>query len=327
MVTCKDVAEQANVSTATVSRALTQGGANVSPETYQRVLRIAEELHYTPNHAARSLRTRSTRTIGLIIPNIENPFYIRLASYLEQTLRASDCRLSINFHSRDTENDERTILKTMIDNQVSGIVFSPHSNTNRDLVSLCMQNNIKMMQILTMAYENVDAIVMDDNYGMFIGTQYLFQNGHHRILFAGNRERMDGVNRAYDEAGIPRSDALIYAYGQRDTMEYTVSRLETLLSEEKPTAVFAVTDFIGIAMYRAMKHMQIHFPEDVSFLMYDDQTWSAMMDVSVITHPMEMIANIASYRLIQNLDQNVPTSPMLSTIKPFLLERNSVKSL
>lgn len=327
MVTCKDVALKANVSTATVSRALRQGGVNVAPETYQRVLHIAQEMHYTPNQAARSLRTKSTRTIGLIIPNIENPFYIRLASVLENTLRDNDCRLSISFLSKDGDKDEQTIIKMMIDHQVSGIIFSPRSNASKSLIEVCAQNSIKIMQILTMAYEDLDAIVMDDNYGMFIGTQYLFHKGHRKILFAGNRERMEGVNRAYDEAGIPRSNALIYTYGQRDTMEYTIDRLETLLAQEKPTAVFAVTDFIGIAIHRAMKRMQMHFPDDISFLMYDDQTWSAMLDVSVITHPMEMIADIASHRLIQNLDQKAPISPILSTIKPFLLERSSVQQI
>lgn len=326
MATCKDVALRAKVSTATVSRVFNQRG-NIRPETVQRVLRIAEELNYTPNPTARSLKTKSTRTIGLIIPNIENPFYIRLANALEHALRNNGCRLLISFQNHEVENDEALILKMMLENQVSGVIFSPRNTLNKELVDACRASKIKLLQLLTMAYEELDAIVMDDKYGMYLGTQNLLANGHRRILFAGNRERMEGVYRAYDEAGIPRSEAILYVYGPKDTMEITVPRLEALLREQKPTAVFVVTDFIGVAMLKAMKQLKLHFPEDISFLMYDDQTWSALMDVSVITHPLDMIADMACYRLVQAMDQSVVTSPMLSTVKPFLLERSSVVNL
>ena len=325
MATCMDVAKCANVSTATVSRALRKRGQNSLSETYQRVIQIADELNYFPNPSASSLRTNSTRTVGLLIPNINNPFYIRLASLLEQALRAKGCRLSISFCSNGYEKDERSILQMMLDYRFSGIIFSPRNRKNSDIVNLCKQNNITMMQLLTKSYDDSDAIVMDDTYGMYIGTKHLLKKGHVKILFAGNHERMEGVNRAYDESGIPRDNATIYEYGLHDTIENTSANLEKILIDHRPSAAFAVTDFVGVAMYRAMKKLHLQFPEDISFLLYDDQTWSAMMDVSVITHPLDMIADMASHRLIKAIESKMAASPAITMIRPYLLERNSIQ--
>lgn len=327
MATFRDIAKLANVSVATVSRAFSRKNY-VSEETRQIVYDAAKKLNYNPNPSSRTQKRGFLRVVGLIIPRISNPFYIQLAQYLEKAFRANGYQLIIRFLSENTSHeDENAALKMMLDMRACGVIFSPHNSDHQEIVQKLLDHDICVLQLLTKAYENTDAIVMDDNYGMYIGTRHLFNIGHKKILFAGNRERMDGVYRAYGESQIKCPEELIYTYGRRESLTDATNKIRNMIQSYHPTAVFAVTDFIGVAVFNALKALSIRFPEDVSFLMYDDQTWTSMLDISVITHPMETIADLAVHRIINSITSNAPSPPVTSSVQPYLLLRSSTQPL
>ncbi len=326
MATCKDVAIKANVSIATVSRAFNNSPA-INEETKRHVLEVAAELDYKPNTIARTLKLRKSSTIGFIVPDIENPFYVRLAKCMQSILQSSGYNLILGFvNNGEPALNEAALLQMMADMQVSGIICSPRSTKNAKLISKLASSGIHIMQLLTMAYEAHDAILIDDNYGMYIGTKHLLELGHERILYAGNRERLGGMYRAFREAGLKFPDELIYIYGRNDTVDSIAPEMVAMIQAQKPTAIFAVTDFVGVAVYNALKLLNLTFPNDVSFLMYDDTTWTAMLDVSVITHPLDLMASTACFRMINAMAADINT-PILSTIKPYLLQRGSTRQL
>ena len=229
------------------------------------------------------MKTKNNKTIGLVIPSIENPFYIRCAKQLEIDLRRRGYGLFITFMNGETyEESEAESLTNLSHMRVAGIVFSHRSKANEALVNNLTENGITLLQWPNYAYDNLNAVVMDDNYGMYIGTKHLMEHGHTSILYAGNKERLDGLYRAYREAGRDAGLATIYTYSRNETNATTIANISDLIRERKPTAIFAATDFMGAAAY-TLKNLHLRIPEDVSFMLYDDQTWASMMDISVIT--------------------------------------------
>jgi LacI family transcriptional regulator len=206
MTTIYDVAKRAGVSPATVSRALS-GARGVSEATRQRVLAVAQELQYSPNYIARSLKKRQTNTIALIISDITNPFFTTLARGVED--RASAYGFNTIFCNTDEDPEtERAYVELVLRRQVDGLLISSCSD-GRSL-SFLSKRSVPVVLVDRKVKDSFwDCVVGDSEYGAYALTKHLIEvHGKRKIaiisgplVLSTSRERVEGYTRALKEAG------------------------------------------------------------------------------------------------------------------------------
>ena len=227
----KDVAKACGVSVSTVSRAFDES-SRISQPVRQKILSRAAELGYTPNLLARSLKSNRSMTIALIIPSIENRFYIDVLQHLELVLHQYGYRLLVTF-VHEGVTTERECLEMAASAQVDGIIVLPQDSTNKQYLN-SLAEQMRVIQLFNAPYSHMDSVIMDDEKGAEIGTNYLLQHGHRRILYVGGEDRIAGFWRAIDNAGIPHSEVMTL------TGPVSVDLICDAIKTFHPTAIFAI---------------------------------------------------------------------------------------
>lgn len=314
MATSKDVAKLAGVSHTTVSRAF-RGDVKLRPETYDRVMQAAAQLHYTPNFLASSLKKRQSGVIGLVICDAGNPFFLGIAQRLEAMLDRRGYRLMVAFDGYNPEKQHR-MLQMMAASQAQAIIYMPLAES----LPLQFDSSIHFIQLFGKQDSRLSYLDFDDYYGAYTGMKYLLEMGHRRILVLGGENRRQGFLDACAEAGAEPPQ---FYSSPGLTEEQVASDLNAYLNQGELTALFAVGDWHGRHIYRAMKNNCIHFPEDLSFLMFDDLQWTQMLDITVIAHPVDELVDALCGEVLRLVeDEGEPSSRMF---KPYLIERSSVR--
>lgn len=317
IVTLKDVAKTCGVSAATVSRAF-DPSSRISQPVRQKVLQCASELGYTPNLIARSLKNSRTMTVALIVPSIENRFYIDVLQRLELTLHRYGYRLLVTF-VHEGVSTERDCLEMAAAAQVDGIIVLPQSDANRRYIDFLAQNR-RIIQLFNNPFSHIDSVVMDDEKGAELGTKYLLSHGHRRILCVGGEDRIAGFWRAVDRAQVPR-DSVLTLPGTT-----TVEDLCTAIHSFGPTALFSIA-FANEITWAAVQRLDLSIPSDISMLVYDDTQWVSMVGLTVIAHDLEEITSALVAQLIHRLNGNTDSPVKQLVLDPFLIERKSVRTL
>lgn len=269
-----EIARRAGVSTATVSRALNNNGP-VREETRQKILQIARELNYKPNPIARSLSRKQTDTIGVILPELVDEFFMEIIRGIDETAyRANRYVMLSSFHSQ--RNIVETLLEFMSSGRVDGVILmAPQMQT--DLVSLLAKSK-KPVVLLNVNNTVPDAVCFNiDNYhGAFSITKHLIDHGYQRIGMIlgpeGNcdaEERFRGFSDALSKHNLPLENSLIV---QGDFAAksgyYGFGRL--LNQEQKPDAIFAANDMMAVGCFEAAKNSNTKIPNDVAVVGFDD---------------------------------------------------------
>jgi len=289
-VTIADVAQRAGVSKTTVSHVIS-GNRPVSGQTRSRVESAIAELRYRPDGIARSLRTRRTHVVALIIPDITNPFYPVLSRGLEHALDGRGYRTFICSSDGDTER-ELDFLAEVCDRRVDGIVLDSFHLTVHDVESIT-RGDIPVVWLggTPRAHPGVDSVRPDDEHGAFEATKHLIARGHRAIAMVDGPEgsgtsRREGYLRALSQAGIPpvpdpvRSDW---------TRAGGATILPTLLaSSPRPSAVFCSNDLSAIGVIDAARERGLDVPADLAVVGFDDIEEAAMT-----TPPLTTVRNPA----------------------------------
>lgn len=317
IITLKDIAKACNVSISTASRAFDKS-SRISLPVRQRILSCAEDMGYTPNLIARSLKSNRSMTIALIVPDIENRFYIDVLKHLELTLHQYGYRLLVSFIQHGT-NTERECLEMMVATKVDAIILIPQGSENEDYI-LSLQDQIKFIQLFSSPIQQIDSVVMDDIGGAALGAQYLLDRRHSRILYAGGQDRQEGFWRAVDHAGIPRNHI--------KTLPWTTSIEEACraISEFKPTAVFSVA-YISETIWSALHQLKLSIPEDISMIVYDDTKWVSLVELTAVAHNLKQITSTVVAQLLKRLNEDDVSSAVHIVLDPYIVERQSVKTL
>lgn len=326
MITSKDVARLAGVSHTTVSRAF-RNDSKIKPETYERIMRISEELGYVPNQIASSLRQKKTKTVGFIISHGFNPLFLEITHSIETELAKHGYRLLISFDDEDPEQ-QWNILQSLASAQVNTILFTPliyEEEYKERLHNWMQQTDIHFIQLVADDYEDVTSFKFDDNLGAYLGTKHLLSNGHRNILMVGGVNRTAGYFRAYEEY----HEKPIHAYhditGKND--EESFSSIKAAILAQRPTAVFAVSTSLSYITYEVLNELKLKVPEDISFLAFDDERWLALMRISVIGHPTQALAASIVREILSYETADGEVYPSATSFKPFLVERQSVLPL
>jgi LacI family transcriptional regulator len=332
IVTIREVATRAKVSVATASRAL-NGGGYASEETRQRVNLAARELGYKPNAAARSLKLQRTKTVGLMVADVINPFY----SYLADGVLACAKRHGYHVILSATNEDpvmEREYLEVLMENRVDGIITVPTGHNLkvwREAIDLGTKLVLVDREIAGLP--NVDAVLVDNARGAREATSYLLGLGHRRIAIINGptttttgKGRLQGYLDALAAAGISSDPALVQLGSfRRESGFDAVKRLLAL--EQPPTAIFATNNVLGEAAMFALREHGMKIPDAVSLLMFDDVPWASLSSprLTVVTQPTYDLGFTSMERLFQRLQEARPSQrgPQKAVLQPALIMRDS----
>ncbi len=260
--TVRDVAELAGVSTATVSRALDPVLSDrVSRETRERVRAAAERLSYTANHIARSLKTRSTRTIAILAPELANDFFMELAEGMEKELDGAGYMLLIASSANSQETEVKR-LALLTERLVDGIVVIPAGARGDHLQELADRGTPVVLVDRLVEGARLDAVLSDNEGGAYALTRALLADGFRRIAFVGGdvtistaRERLSGFARALAESSLSADSASVRLGGMG--IEDGYRRMDEILaSGGLPDALFAVNLLVHLGVQRRLLELR-----------------------------------------------------------------------
>lgn len=307
MASIRDVAKLAGVSPSTVSRALSQK-IYVEEETRKRVMDAVRELDYKPSLAARSLKDKGSRLLGLVIPDIQNPYYPKIVKYIEECAGSKGYAVILcdTFEDKKKESEFFETLEKLF---VDGILFLPSTEDTNHIVPYVGQ--IPMV-IVNRKFDIGLTCVLGDDYagGSEVGT-YLLEQGHKRIVCMindkkrqYNPERLDGFCRALREHG--EEDTEYDVVKDVKSVEDACQRMTEILTRpDRPSAVFAFNDNLVSGIYHAAYELGIKIPEELSVVGYDDALSSQYMVPPLTTyeHPAREIAQMALNLLVQEIQE------------------------
>jgi len=330
MATIADVAELAGVSVSTAARVLS-GHGYAAEGTRRRVLEAAKELGYVPNQIARSLRTRQSNLVGLLIGDVENSFYSVIAKNVEAVAKDAGYHVVL-CNSDDDPTSELEYLKLLEAMQVDALVVTPTTKNRRALANLIDQGMVIVQVDRRVERLAADAILVDNEAGAVSAVTSLIDAGHTEIgILAGDvevptaRQRLAGYERALGERGIPIRPELITT-GSFHREHAIEDATELIRAEPPPTAVFAANNILAEALLIALDHEGLRVPRDVSVVAFDDVQWMSMVEpaVTAVRQPIADIARSAAELVFRRLREGRDGRPSTVVFRTELVERASV---
>jgi LacI family transcriptional regulator len=297
MPTVNDVAKRAGVAPITVSRVINNSGY-VSEATRTRVEAAIAELGYVPNRLARSLRTKRSHVLALVITDITNPFFTTVARGVEDT--AGEAGYTVTYCNTDeSESKEKKYLDLLIQQQVDGILLVPARST-ADSVNYLQQHGKQVVVLDRRAPgAETDVVRCDSEEGAYRLTRLLLDLGHRRIALLGGPEgvstaedRLTGYRRAMAEAGIEVDNDLLHAgsFTQAGGQEMAGRVLSVA---PRPTALLAANNFIALGALKAVVDSGLKVPKDIALVAFDD------LPQALIIHPFLTVATQPAYQMAQ----------------------------
>ena len=330
-ITIKDVAQEANVSITAVSFVLNGKENNVSKETAERILNVCKKYNFKPNYIASSLKSKNNKTVGCIVPDLENNYYSRLIVKLEEYLRSEGYNVFITNTGYDIDKCFSSIDE-MLNRKVGFLVIIPPSSffyKNSDFAKTTLDLEIPYVILdRKMGDKKNKAVVTDDVQGGYLATKYLIDKGHKRIaVITGPNEtsssvsRLEGYKKALEIAGISYDSSIIFEGDYR--FESGVKWAKKIFEEKLDVdAIFALNDLMAYGVYRASNEYGIKIGKDMSLVGYDDNLFSSLISPGLTTIRQDIDSLCKA--VIEELFSE-DRSPKLVSIEPTLVERESVK--
>lgn len=329
-VTIYDVAREANVSMATVSRVV-NGNPNVKPTTRKKVLATIERLGYRPNAVARGLASKKTTTVGAIIPDISSIFFAELARGIEDI--ATMYKYNIILSNSDQNKDkELQLINTMLEKQVDGIIFMG-GNISEEHVQQFSTASVPV--VLAATYDGTDSIPsvnIDYEAAAYEATRQLIEKGNKKIAFVSGKEeytsnelKHQGYLRALKEASIEIVDE--YVVNGDYTYDSGIKAIQQFMElNDKPTAVFAASDAIALGVIHGAQDLGYQVPDDIEVFGFDNTRLATMVrpTLSTVVQPMYDIGAVAM-RLLTKFMNKEEVEEQKVILPHRLIERNSTK--
>lgn len=328
MATIHDVAQDAGVSPTTVSRYLNHR-IELPPATSARIDAAIARLDYRPNLLAKRLSTGKSEAVGLVTPEIREPFFAELASAFEDEADRHGYTVFIS-STRSDRKREIASLERLHDRHIDGLVLMTNTPDDGTLARLIGKR--KNVVILDEDIPGVTAprLFVENRAGAQLATRHLIEAGHSRIAYLGGPhglfsvvERHEGFQQAMAEAGLPvRPDYV--ALGGFDPELARATTLKFLALPEPPTAIFASSDYLAIGAVMGLRDAGVSVPDDVSLIGFDDMPFGAMLTppLTAIRQPVEQIGRQGFQLLLQLLNGKTP--PPLTRLPVELIRRQSV---
>jgi DNA-binding LacI/PurR family transcriptional regulator len=307
----QDVARRAGVSTATVSRVMNNQNY-VSSDVKHRVERAVAELHYTPNRVARRLRVREgdRKLLGVLIPDIQNPFYVDVVRGIEEYTLQKDYAIYICNFAQDY-NREKAYLKRLKSESVDGLIVAPYHEGDKQVTSLVKDNFPIVCVDRGLSDVDVDLVVIDNEEGTYKAVKHLIELGHHKIGFAGglysiptSRSRKEGYLQALNDFQIPVDESLI-RFGDSKHESGKKLAYEFLKMPKPPTALFTGNNVITLGALETIHSLGVRIPEDIAVVGFDDMPWSISLNppLTAVFQPGYEIGRQAARMLFERIEE------------------------
>jgi LacI family transcriptional regulator len=333
MATIKDVAKEAGVSVGTVSHVLS-GAAHVRPELRERVYETMARLDYHPNYVARSLKSKNTKTLGMVISDITNPFFPLVVRGAEDyALRHG--YLLITFNTDDRVERERQVLSVLRSRRVDGVllVVAPTPDGDVSHIRSIIEAGIPIVCLDRIPEGmTLDSVSVDNIKGAQVCVRHLLHQGHKRIgIITGSltlqtaRDRLEGYRLALREASIEPEPALIAEGDFRQTSGYRLTK-NLLLQYRRPTAVFACNGMMTIGAIQALEETGLRCPEDVAIASFDDLPLADVFHprLTAVAQPAYEIGQKGTEVLIERLQRKLTSRKRVNIqLEPELKIRES----
>lgn len=328
MATLKDVANLAAVSTSTVSRILHGGTIRVSNETRDRVLQAAEILNYRANSMARGLRTRVTKTIGFILPDIQNPVYSQMIAGAE--LAAQERGYSLLLMNSSTEERRKAFINLLAEDRVDGLVIA---DATLDDVWIERLRDAGRSFVLVNRRTRADApfVVLDDQAGAATAARHLIDLGHRNMAYLAGPlkyetalQRLEGVRGEMQSAGLTLSDKATFECGFDG--EGVGAAIDAILAlRPKITAIPTGSIVIAFAALKALLQRGVRVPQEISLIGYHDTAFAELTTpgLTTVRMPLEELGRQAMLKIFDQVAGNEIESAVIREPRPVLVLRQS----
>jgi LacI family transcriptional regulator len=286
-ITIDDVAREAGVSSMTVSRVINHKG-DVSPATRQRVLDVIEQLGYRPSGIARGLATQRTGTLGLVVPDVANPFFSDVVRGVEHVAYAEGYNVFLCNTEEDPER-ELAVLKSLEEKRVDGLVLCSSRLSDDELHEVVARHTSVVLVNRQLVGERVRSVLLDDEAGGRLATVHLLKSGHQAIgLLAGpevshsGRLRAKGYRLALADADLPYYPDWVQSCVPVVEDGFEAARV-LLTTHPELAALFCYNDLVAVGALQACAELGRAVPEDVAVVGHDDIPLSALVTPSLTT--------------------------------------------
>lgn len=327
--TIKDIRDKTGLSLATISKYL--NGGNVLPENREKISAAIKELHYHVNDMARSLVTQKTRSVGMAVPSMMNPFYGTLIRYMEPKLRSEGYSLMVCDSMDDGEQEQKNI-KFLLRKNVDGLIVIPIKN-RIECIDAINSENIPVMTI-DWKLRGISSVTIDNEEAGYEAVNYLIAHGHRKIgiLYIGTYYtgigRFKGYRKALAEHGIepdPRYE--IKTDGSTDSAYSSMTDL-LALGKDRPTAVFTTNYDMNIGAVMAINDAGYRYPRDISIVGFDDLVIPRVLTprLTVFEQPIQEMGNAVGSMMLARIlhPETVPDRAEHRVFHAFLKEGESV---
>lgn len=323
-----DVAELAGVSISAVSRTFTPG-ASASPKMRRRVLAAAQELDYRPNAIARTLSTRKSRIIAMVVSYLDNQFYPSVIEALAQSLQEKGYHLLLFFSDDSNTKNSDTLLLNILQYQVDGIVLAS-TTLSSDLATRCQKAGIPVVLFnRTSAMANVSTVASDNHQGGRLATRLLLRGGARRISYlAGledsstSRERETGMRAELDAQGLELFKRAVGKYEFGSAAQATRELFSSV--DDRPDGLFVANDHMAFAAMDVLRNeLGLRIPDDVQVIGFDNLPqahWGAYQLTTVAQDANAMTEATISV-LLDQISSPPPSTPKQVVIPVAVIER------
>jgi LacI family transcriptional regulator len=328
----EDVARHAGVSKATVSRVLNNVAGAVSPATAARIQQAFEELGYVPDAVAASLKARRTKTVGLVLTDLGNPFFATVAAGIESTIQDAGFSLIVA-SSGNREDREASLVRVMLERRIDALLVATAAEHDLHLVA-ARHHGIQV--VLVDSYPigseaTFDCVMVDNVDGAARAVRHLIQLGHERIGVVAGREtdsssvlRVEGARLALSEAGLELPPELV-AEGDFSVTSGREAGLALLSREPRPTAVFSANNLMTVGVLTGTAELGLRIPDDVSLVGFDDMDWYPLSTpaITAVAQPAFEVGARSAERLLLRLRRTRQPRPEQILLPTELVVRQS----
>ena len=330
--TIRDVATAAGVSVAVVSRVLNPGSGPVAAATRDRVHEVMETLGYHPRTAARELKHGPPTTLGLLLADVSNPFFARLADQVVQEAHSRGIQVLLMTTQEDDQLESER-LSTLIERRVSGIIATPTGNNLEIWKRLQgMGTDVVFVDRSIPALPEVDVVTINNTESARSATALLAAYGHRRIAIISGpassttgRDRIAGYREALVAANLEQDDLLIRSAAFRGVAGGdAVTALLNL--EHPPTALVVANTAQVTAVLRRLAHAGVSIPEELSVIVFEDSPWTELMTppLTIVRQPIDLLAMHSVQLALANASGKASGRPSVIRVDAELIERSSV---
>jgi LacI family transcriptional regulator len=307
--TIRDVAEKAGVSAMTVSRVINKQ-SGVSAKTRNRIEQALRELDYSPNRGPARQTRPGSQLIGMIVPDLSNPFFAPLVRGAEQTASKAGYRMLI-CNSESDLRLERDYVDDLVTHDIAGLIIAPVSDRSKEHLDRLKQSGVPIVLLdRTIADFESDSVTVENKESAERITEHLIKIGHSKIVFVSDsmdvssgRERRFGFDKAMHTAGIEVHENMIVTT-TADIVGGQRAAQELLALDPRPTAIVAVNNMTALGIMASFRELGIRVPQDIALVCFDDVQHLAIISpvLTVIDQPADTMASVAAQMLVERMN-------------------------